>query len=313
MADNTFIKASKVVLAGLGVLQRETILPQLVWKDGIGDFSGAYNDTVSVRVPAYMVARTRTLRAGTPLTMDNFEETKVDVTLDKDVYKGVNISDEEMTLDIADFQAEVGDPVLRAIVTGVEDALADEITGANYATTVDFDDTDPYHSITSARKALNDANVPASGRVLVVGSSIEQFILEALKDAPGAASDQSALRDATIGRYAGFQIVSHNSIPPDEAYAFHKTAFILVTRAPIVPAGATWGASQSYQGLSLRVLRDYDPLYVRDRYIGSVYVGTAVVNDYGDINNDGQFVPDATPGSGTPILVRAVKLSWNGS
>jgi hypothetical protein len=310
---NTFIKAQKVVLANLGVLQRETILPQLVWKDAVGDFSGAYNDTVSIRVPAYMTARTRALRGGTPLTMDDFEQTKVDVTLDTDVYKGVNISDEEMTLDIVDFQAEVGDPVIRSIVTGVEDLLADEITGATYATTIDFDDSDPYHSITSARKALNDANVPASGRVLLVGSTIEQYILEALKDTNAGGSDQTALRDATIGRYAGFQIVQHNSLPPDEAYAFHKTAFILCTRAPIVPAGASWGASASYNGLALRVLRDYDPLYVRDRYIGSVYVGTAVVEDYGDLNDDGQFVPDSTPGSGTPILVRAVKIAYSGS
>ena len=308
---NSWIKATKVVNAGLGVLFRETLLPQLVWRDAGGSFKGVLSDTISIRVPAFTTARTRTLRNhDAVISIDELTETKVDVTLATDVYKGVNITDEDMTLDIADFQEQVSNPVLRAIVIGVEDELADTITGATYQHEVDFNTSDPYSSILEARKKLNDSHVPASQRALVCGSEVEQYILESLKDASSAGSD-TALREATIGRFGGFTIVQHNSIPPDEAYAFHKTAFVLSTQAPLVPQGATWGAAQTYQGFALRLIRDYDPTYLRDRFIGNVYVGSNATRDYGEFDDDGIWTPDSAPDvdSDTPLLIRAVKLS----
>ncbi len=308
---NTFIDAEKVVDWGLRVLDRDILLPSLIWRDGGADFVGAADDTVSVRVEAYASARTRTLRAGTPLTMDELSETKVDVTLDTDVYKGVNVSDEEMALDIINFSNQVTRPILRAIGRGVEDEIADLITGATYAHEVTLDTSAPYSSLLEARKKLNDSNVPNTERFLLVGSTIEQYILESLKDVSVSGSP-AALRNADAGGVAGFRVVQHNSIPPDEAYAFHRTAYVVVSRAPRVPDGASWGESLNYEGLALRMIKDYDPLYVRDRVIGNVYIGCNVVTDNGELNDDGQFVPYETAdeiGSGTPILVRAVKLT----
>ncbi len=311
---NTWIKATKVVSTALGVLEREIVLPQLVWKDAVGDFAGAADDTISIRIPAYVTSRSRTLRAAGPLTMDEMAECKIDVTLDKDIYKGVNISDEDLTLDITDFGAQIVSPIVRAIAMGVEDELADTITGATYTHEVTLDTDAPYTAVLEARKKLNDSHVPPSQRVLLVGSTIEQYILEALAGREsGTTMEESALADATLVRnYGGFRVVQSSAIPPDEAYAFHRTAFVLCSRAPKIPAGATWGASQSYAGLAMRLIKDYDPLYIRDRCIGSVYVGTEVVTDNGELNSDGQFVPyeDADDiSSGTPILVRAVKIT----
>lgn len=308
---NTFIKATKVVRTALGVLERETVLPNLVWRDAGGDFAGAYGDTISLRVPAYTLARTRTLRAGTPITVDELTETKVDVTLDTDVYKGINITDENLTLDIVDFNDQVLGPILRAVIAGVEDELADTITSASYALTQNFSKTKPLDSVLTARKKLNDCNVPTSGRVLAVGSTVEQHILKALADrGVASASSENALNEATVSQnFGGFRVVQSNALPPDEAFAFHRTAFVLSSKAPAVPEGASWGASQSFGGFALRVIKDYDPLYVRDRCIGNCWIGSSAVLDDGDINDDGQFVPEDGSGSGSPILVRAVKLA----
>ena len=310
---NSFIKATKVVSTALGVLERETILPNLVWRDAAGDFAGVYGDTISIRVPAFITARTRTLRAGTPITVDELSETKVDVVLDTDVYKGIKVTDENLTLDIVDFSAQVLNPILRSIVMGIEDELADVITGASYALTQDFSKTKPFASVLGARKKLNDCSVPVSGRVLAVGSELEQYILQDLKDSPRVANDPSALADATIsGNYGGFRIVQCNALPPDEGYAFHRTAFVLSSRAPAVPDGASWGAAQSFNGFALRVIKDYDPLYLSDRCIGSCWMGSEAVYDDGDLNDDGQFIPEDGSGSGSPIMVRAVKLAIPG-
>ena len=324
---NSFIKATKVVNTALGVLMRETVLPQLVWRDAAGDFAGVYGDTVTIRVPAYIVARTRALRSSGPLVMDDLSETSVDVKLDTDVYKGINVTDENLTLDIVDFSAQVLSPILRSIVVGVEDELAGSISDATYALTGTFSEAAPLHSVLDARRQLNDCYVPSSGRALVVGSQIEQIILEDLASRPVAApAEQNALTDATIStNYGGFHVVLANGIAPDECFAIHKTAFVLSSRAPFVPDGASWGATQSNGGFAIRVIKDYDPLYVRDRCIGSSWIGSDVVKDEGTLDANGKFVPkggtgfapevvSGTPvpieaGDGAPILVRAVKLT----
>ena len=307
---NDFLKAEQIIRQALGLLTREIVLPGLVWRDAGGSFKGAKDDTISIRVPAYTEARTRTLRAGRPITVDNLNETKVDVTLDTDVYKAVAITDEELTLDITDFGEQVTKPVVQSVARGIEDAVATEMSGATYEVEVEWDETDPYNSVIDARKALNNANVPMQGRGLVLGSNLEAAVLKSdhLARYDGSGSD-SALRDAQIGRFAGFTVTTSNAIGPDEGYAFHKSAYVLSMQAPIVPEGVTWGTSESFAGLAMRALRDYDFLNVQDRLLADVFVGTAVVLDHGEINVDGKFVPFADPLSDTEeILVRAVKF-----
>lgn len=307
---NTFIKAEKIAAQALGLLEREIILPALVWRNAGGDFAGAAGDTISIRVPARTTARTRTLRGargasseGTGIiTMDELTETKVDVTLDTDVYSAVPITDEELTLDIVDFGAQIAEPQIRAIAEGVENALVAEMTGATYANevTIPADATDLYDYIVDARVALNKANVPMSERFLVVGADFEGRLLKSdeLHQVDKAGTD-SALRDATIGRLAGFEVVVSNALPADVGFAFHRTAYVLGMRAPAVPEGATYGASRSAYGLSMRWIRDYDFRNVQDRSLFDVYIGTNIVADG----------PDGDDVDSDPDFVRAVKLT----
>lgn len=304
---NVFIKAQKVVNTALGLLEREITLPALVWRDAGGSFVGVANDTITIRIPAYANARTRVLRGGTPITMDSVDETSVNVTLDTDVYKAIAATDEEMTLDIVNFSDQILMPAVRSVARGVEDHLATTMVNATYENEVDLDDADPYKGLVDARQALNDAFVPAGQRFLAVGSNVESALLKSDRLSNYInAGDSNALRDATIGRIAGFLAVSNPKLDPDVAIAAHQTAFVLSMQAPIVPAGVNWGESASYAGLGMRVIRDYDFLNVRDRLLADVFVGSNSVKDRGTIGSDGKFVPSEN-GSDTPILVRAVK------
>lgn len=306
---NSFIKAEKIAAQALGLLEREIVIPSLVWRNAGGDFAGAAGDTISIRVPARTTARTRTLRGARPaasegtgiITMDELTETKVDVTLDTDVYSAVPITDEELTLDITDFAAQIAEPQIRAIAEGVENAVVAEMTAATYATTVSVPlaATDLYDYIVDARVALNKANVPMSDRHLVVGADFEGRLLKSdeLHQVDKAGTD-SALRDATIGRIAGFEVVVSNALPANVGFAFHRTAYVLGLRAPAVPDGATYGAARSAFGLAMRWIRDYDFRNVQDRSLFDVYIGTNIVADG----------PDGGDVGTEPDFVRAVKL-----
>lgn len=316
---NSFIKAEQVAAQMLGVLERELVLANLVWKDPIPSFKGAKNDTVSIRLPAYTSARTRVMRSNTALTVDELDETKVDVVLDTHVYKAIGVTDEEMTLDIVDFGQQITAPAMNSVVRKVDDSLAAEMEDATYAVTETLDEDDPYLGILGARIDLNNANVPASQRFLAVGSNVELALLSSdrlSKFESTGDSANAALREATIGRIAGFTAVSVPGLDPDVAIAAHRTAFVLSLVAPVVPGGASWGETRSHQGMSLRVLRDYDPTPAaggppKDRLLTDTFMGTGVTQDRGEFV-DGRFEP-TEDGSDSPILVRAVKLTLGGS
>lgn len=310
---NTFIKAELVIKTMLGLLERELVLPRLVWRDAIPSFKGAKDDTVSVRVPAFAVARTRELRGGRPIDVDSLSETKVDITLDTDVYKAVAITDEELTLDIVSFGDQVLKPVVRSVAVGLEDSVASVLAAADFALQVEnVDETDPFDGVVDARRLLNDARVPVGGRTLLMGSAFEAATLksERFSKFDGAGPDaKSAREEAYLGRIAGFESYPCPVLDPEKAIAMHKTAVAMSVVAPVVPEGAAWGTSESVEGLAMRVLRDYDFLNVQDRLLADAFTGSAVVADRGTLNEEtGVFTP-SEDGEDEPIFVRAVELS----
>jgi hypothetical protein len=310
------IKAERIVRTILGLLEREVTLPALVWRDAAGDFRGAKNDTISIRLPSYFNARSRDLRSGDTRTKDSLIERKVDVTLDKDIYGVIAITDEELTLDIESFNGQVVAPVAGGIVRALEDELVTTMSGASYENSVEVDtstgDGYAFNAAVDARKFLNDARVPASGRAIVLGSGLESAFL---KDPQFIRADQSGstatLREAQIGRVAGFPVFTAPGLAPDEGYAFHRTAYVMSTRAPMVPRGVPWGAVASFGGFALRVAQAVDPDELVDNFHADAWVGTNVVTDNGTINEDGQFVPSTDPDASgeADLFVRSVKLT----
>lgn len=323
---STFLKPNTIANTAIGLLFRELVVARTVWTDAVnpGEFAGSLNDTVTLRVPARRSARTRTLRAGTPIVNDTSVEFGVDVKLTTDVYNGAPITDEEFTLDISDFGAQILMPQIRAVAEGVEDAIVDEIANAEYrqdmtidptdSDFLDLSETDWYKVATRARRLLNDQNVPRAGRTLLVGSAVEEAILNSDRfarfDSIGAEAT-NALREATIGQIAGFNVVPSAALDEDEAYAYHRTAFVLAARAPRVPQGVSMGttrslgdagqmgATASFGGVSVRWIMDYDYQNTTDRSLVNTWVGTATVKDPDDPSN-----PESTLS-----LRRAVKIA----
>jgi coat protein Gp5 len=308
---NVYLKADKIAAAALGLLEREIVLPGLVWRDAGGSFQGAGGDTISIRVPARTQARTRPLRGTRPtasegngiITMDELTETKVDVTLDEAIYNAIPITDEELTLDISSFGQQILAPQVRAVAEGLENKLAAEMVGASYATTLNLDTGDPYKTLVDARVAMNKSNVPMSERTCVVGADLEGVFLKSdhisMVDKSGS---DSALRDAVIGRVAGFgNIYVSNALPADVGFCFHRTAYVLSMRAPAIPDGASFGSSQAFQGLGLRWLRDYDFRNVQDRSLVDTYAGTNIIAD-GKTNEVQTVTVTGAPTGGTYTL-----------
>jgi hypothetical protein len=301
---NTILKAEQIVAGGLGVLERELVLPRLVSSDASVYFSGRSpkNDTVSLRIPGRTVAKEYPWRnnRATDIELSDLNEFKIDVKLDTHVYNAIGLTDEELTLDIDDYTNQVTQPQIRSIAEHLEDKIGSHIEGAAYTTPITIADGGFYDALVEARAQLNGNKVPLSDRILIVGTDVESAVL---KDDQfkkfDQAGDNSALREASIGRVAGFNVIVCQSIAPGAAYAYHRSAFQAVYRAPQVPAGVAFGQAQSYNGLAMRWIRDYDSNKLQDRSVFSTFFGISTVVDPDD------YTDPASP----KTLKRAVKLA----
>lgn len=293
---NTFIKESQIVDAAALLLQREIVLPRTVWAQPDAAFVGALNDTVTLRIPAVRTAGTRTMRSNTALSPTDLTETSVPVVLDTHVYDLLNITDEQLTLDIIDFARQVLNPQLRAVAEGMEDVIAAALAGANVAAGQELDPIDTSTAPSSgeafavavaARKVLNDLNVPRSERVLVLGSELEAWFLNDPVVNNHNSGNRDALEEATINRIAGFTILGSNAVGSDEGYAYHRTAIGFANVAPALPDGAAMKSRVATETLALRYLRDYNPTNSTgpvDRSLVDAFVGASSVEEDGNNN-----------------------------
>lgn len=290
MADHVFVKVEKLAAASLGLLDRQAILGGLITRDGAAQFTGAAGDTVNIKRPATLIGSEEQItRSKTrEIETENLNEWKIAVKLDTHAYSAVDLSDAELTLDIEDFGAQVLDPQVKSIVRRIEKKLAAKLETAPAIGTVAVDAAtgDEVNEgavrkmVVRARNRLNRNDVPVSGRKLVVGADVESALLnDPMLVRFDTSNSTTVLRESTIGRLAGFDIVVSNDIAPDTAIALHPTAYVLVNRAPVIPAGVTYGATRSHENLAMRLIRDYNSKTASDRSFLSTYLGIGEITD----------------------------------
>lgn len=284
---NTFITPDLVARVGLEILRREIVLPGTVKTDAREGLSTQKaGTTVDVRKPAELTARvyTQALRAaGAPIVIDDVTETTVPVTLDTYAYSAVAVTDEDLTLELEDFASQVLAPQIEAVARRMEDRLAAEINALASEESFANDLGNVHEKVLAARKRLNDDNVPMNGRTLAVSTEIETALLSDPEnrliryDATGDSAN-SALREASIGRLYGFDVVVSNALGDGTAAAYHRDALAMVMVAPAVPEGAGAGAVTVERGLAMRWLRDYNSGLLQDQSILSSLVGAALLD-----------------------------------
>lgn len=290
---NTFIKADQIVEAAVLLLQRQLVVANTVWRQPDAKFAGSLDDTITLRVPPVRVARTRTMRSTDPLVADDLAEQQVPVQLDTHVYDLLNITDEQLTLDIRDFITQILAPQMRGVAEGMENVIVDALQGATFdADAIPFDEEtdEPYDVLVDASAALNQLNVPRTERVALVGANVEAALLKSDKlSKVNESGTGEALRDAVITRVAGFTVLGSNALDPDEGFCYHRTAIAFGNVAPALPDGAPHKARIATEGFALRHIRDYNPTNSTgpvDRSLVDAFVGAASVGSGDDGTGD---------------------------
>jgi hypothetical protein len=289
MAGNVLLTPTVIARTAIGGLYQDLVLPRMVNRSVEAEFRGGTGTVVNVRVPATVTgggARTytQTLRdASTPIVLDRVQETTIPVTIGPMLYKGVPVTDEEFTFTLTDFTAQILDPLTRIVAEGAEAVLVTEINSFTPSATITMALTSEgvHVAILEARMELNKRNVPQAGRVIVVSPEIEMLLLVDTANRLVRYQDSGsteALRNATIGRLYGNEVVVSNQLTPNSFVMMTRDAFTFIMAAPSVPEGCTYGSSVTYQGLGLRFIRDYDPNFMQDRAIVNTFAGAETLD-----------------------------------
>lgn len=280
---NDFYTPEEAVQVAAALASEDAYLSALINRDFEDNLlgGGGKGRTVNVRIPAALTAHVRGVDAIDAIKIDALEESVHPVKLGDHVYSAVALTEGDLTLHIEDFAKQVLAPQVAAVVEEVEAQVADVLATIALDSTVAWNEADPVKTFTEIRKRLRQRGVPQTNLNVVVGTNVYAALLDAkaITDASQSASTE-ALREGNVGKVRGFQVVESTRVDDDEIVAFHRDAFTLAVRAPQVPAGAAFGATESSNGFSLRYLRDYDVNTTRDRSLVSTFAGVAAMPFY---------------------------------
>lgn len=313
---NVFTKAPRFVRTTLGLLERDTVIARQVWRNAAGDFAGAEDETINIKLPAFGVARKRAIRGEDKRVASYLAQRTVPVKLTDNIYMRTPLTDAELTLDVESFERDIIAPQAGGIVRAIEDDVVEEIEGAEYYHEVEYDPADPTDALFEAAELLTKSRVPSGTRKLAVGSTAKRKLLtsEQLIKADQA-GDNSALRRAEIGEIAGIgTIFEVPALDPEAMYLYHMSAYVIGLRAPTVPPDVK-GAVGDYNGFAIRIAGITDSIEVIHNAHADVYIGTNYVKDAGTFDISGKFTPSEVPDpeGEDELFVRAVALLPQGS
>jgi hypothetical protein len=291
---NDFITPSVIARRGLATLYNTAVLGNLVWRDFDPDFTGKQGDTVTIRKPAVFTAEEFSRSAG--VTIQEADEDSTTVVLNKIANVSFAVTDEEMTLEVEDFENQLLVPAMEAIIQKVDgdlaEALIDAAEGSGGGGTATMSSV-ASDALIKARTNLGRGKLPTSDRHSVLspeGAGV------ALSDDLFVQADQSgstdALREGSIGRVFGFdtyesQVFGLGSGDKGVAdgVAFHRSAVTLAVRPLDVPRGlpADKVAVENYKGLSLRTTYSYNSTKKQDEVSCDLLYGIAATRPVGAV------------------------------
>lgn len=276
-------QAAKATLSSLRWL---TNLPRTVRQDFSAEFVEGIGQTVNVKGPIsagpakiYTPAN-RTARDA--IQFNDLTQTWFPVTLENQIYNAVRLPDDFMTFTIKDLTREVLIPQAESVVNDLANPLIAQMTAITKASSTDLiaaNGSNILQVIIQLRQVLNGRKIPTDGRTLAVGAGVEALILGLPQmQKVNESGTSEVLRNATIGRLFGFEIVADPSLPADFAIAYHRDAFAHVTRASRKPEGAAKSATVSQDGFALRWIQHYNPLQLEDQSIVDTFYGATTLD-----------------------------------
>lgn len=296
---HTLFTPREAASAVIATLRAQTNLPRTVRMDFSNEFVAGRGSTVDVKKAVTTSANVRTAAnaaSRTELTFSDLSQTTVPVTLDNVAYSAVRLPDAWASMTLENFARDVLVPQAGAVadllpnplvtaMTSIKATPADNPKGGgvdyNNAAALGFkrDGSNALTVINRMARVLSSRKVPMVGRTLAVGSAVAEIIRNVpTLVAVDSSGSVDVLRNNTIGRLRGFDVIEDLYLPEDFAVAYETDAFAFVTRTMALPQGAAYKTTISQDGFALRHVMQYDAAHMEDQSVVDALFAAAVLD-----------------------------------
>lgn len=210
---NTFLTPSIIAREALLILENNLVATNLFHRGHAEEFIGAkVGDTITIRQPAAFTAQEFT----SSITIQNAEQVAVPFVVEKHFDISLEITAKQWTLELADFRAEVINPVMAGFAQGIDAyVLGKATTVPNYVGTA-TDPPDSLADLAAVDKKLNDLKVPVMDRFAIINSTAKADMITNVSqvlDADKRGDGGEALRKAQIGEFLGIDWYMSQNVP----------------------------------------------------------------------------------------------------
>ena len=237
-ANNDAFVPELWVKEGLALLTENMVIGNLVHRDFQNEIKG-FGDVVNTRKPSAFTFHRKT--DSVAVTNQDAVSTNVPVALNQWGHVSFMIYDGEQSTSFTDLVNIYLTPAMNALATGIDKTLLGQQHAfrANNAGRLGLlGSTTAWPYMLEADKVMNDNNVPVIGRNLIISTAAKKSILESttFHEAQKVGDQGSALRNASIGRAAGFDIFMCQNTP---SYTYTDTVADAVNLVGGYAAGST--------------------------------------------------------------------------
>lgn len=283
---HTLYSPEQAARATLASLRWLTNLPRTVRQDFSSEFVAGRGQTVNVRGPisagkanVYTKAQRDAREA---IKFNDLTETWFPVKLEDQIYNALRLPDDFATFTLENLTQQVLIPQAESVVNDLAAPLIAEmvavVTDAKIPA-VKADGSNIMQVLIKTRQVLNERHIPTEGRYFAVGADIEAAVLSLPQlQKVNEAGTTEVLRNATIGRLFGFEIVADPALPAGFAIGYHRDAFAHVTRPSRQPEGAAKSATVAQDGFALRWIQHYNPLQLEDQSVVDTFYGATTLD-----------------------------------
>lgn len=283
---HTLYSPEQAARATLASLRWLTNLPRTVRQDFSSEFVAGRGQTVNVRGPisagkanVYTKAQRDAREA---IKFNDLTETWFPVKLEDQIYNALRLPDDFATFTLENLTKQVLIPQAESVVNDLAAPLIAEMTAVatdGKIPAVAADGSNIMQVLIKTRQVLNERHIPTEGRYFAVGADIEAAVLSLPQlQKVNESGTTEVLRNATIGRLFGFEIVADPALPAGFAIGYHRDAFAHVTRPSRQPEGAAKSATVAQDGFALRWIQHYNPLQLEDQSVVDTFYGATTLD-----------------------------------
>jgi P22 coat protein - gene protein 5 len=218
--SNTILTPSIIAKEALMQLENNLVMANLVHRDYQNEFV-KIGQTVTIRKPVKFVAQD-----GATLVKQDVQEGNTSITIDQRKHVAWQFSTQDLTLSISDYSERYIKPAMITLSQQVESALHGLYTDVwNFVGTPG---TTPstFAALGAAGQRLDEGAVPQSPRYAMHEPATAWALADGLKGVFVPGKVQTALEEATIGRYAGFANYKAQSVKVHTVGAYGGTPLV---------------------------------------------------------------------------------------